>query len=326
MALGAFFGEAGVGAIAVGVGEGEALEADFGFETSGGGEFGEEEGTLAVEVGAGLGVEGVVVEDGVVEEEADETGAERAVAGVGSVGVLGFEEGGEAGGEIGGGDEGGAATGGEEEAEDRAAHVVECIGLAVVEEFFFVTLHAAEHAEGDEQAERMHKIATAGEVIKGPEKTGGGEGGIGGEGDREMLGEAAEGDLTIAAFEGGESEAKEDVAGAGERFAAAGLQGGARGVGGIGGDFAEARGFGGDHEAPIGVVGEPVGEPFAVAAYEREGDGSGTVGDEERILEEGAKGGAAFFVDERFGGFAEAGESGALGGAAGGSWERRGGI
>ena len=103
MALGAFLGEAGVGAIAVLIDERDALGAHLGFEAGGGGESGEEEAALAVEVGAGLVVERVVVEHGIVEQAADEMGAERAVAGVGGVGVRGFEERGEAGGKVGGG-------------------------------------------------------------------------------------------------------------------------------------------------------------------------------------------------------------------------------
>lgn len=236
VAFGAFLGEAGVGAIAFEVGEGDAFGADFEVERGGFGKCVEDGGALVVEVGFFVVGEGVVVEDGVVEEARDERGAVRAVAGFGCVGAGGIGEGVEPGFESGGGEE--------------------------------------------------------------------------------IFGEAAEGDLAVAAFERGEGEAEECVAGAGEGFAVAGFEGEARGVGGEGGELAEAGGLGCDDQGPAGVVRKPIGKPFAVAAHEDVVAGARAVGREERLLEEGAEGGAAFLGDEGFGFVAKAREARAFGCAA----------
>jgi hypothetical protein len=64
------------------------------------------------------------------------------------------------------------------------------------------------------------------------------------------------------------------------------------------------------------VVRKPIGKPFAVAAHEDVVAGARAVGREERLLEEGAEGGAAFLGDEGFGFVAKAREARAFGCAA----------
>src|SRR5690606_23861795 len=85
-----------------------------------------------------------------------------------------------------------------------------------------------------------------------------------------ILGEAPESDLPVAALEGGESQAEEHVAGAVEGFAAPRLDGAAGGIADTRGRFAEPGGFGGHDEGPVGMMGEPVGQPGAVTAHQGE--------------------------------------------------------
>ncbi len=57
-----------------------------------------------------------------------------------------------------------------------------------MEKTFLIALHAAEHAKGQQQAQRVDEVASSGGLVERPKKSGLGEARIGGKGVGDRLG------------------------------------------------------------------------------------------------------------------------------------------
>jgi hypothetical protein len=132
---------------------------------------------------------------------------------------------------------------------------------------FFISLHALQHAQGEEKPEHMDQITPVAVLFRVQRDAGLDQVRFRGQCGGGLFHQSAESDLAVASFQYSQRQAEQDVTSAVERFAVLGIGGKAGGVLGVAGNLAEPGGLGGDGQTPSGVMGEPLPQPFRMLPY-----------------------------------------------------------
>ena len=298
--LGALAGHGQIAEIAIGVDHRDTLGAQLRYQPGGLLDALDDGVALVAQVGPLVLVEVGEVEHRVVQQAFGEALTDVAVARLRGVGDEAGADGGDAcvQGAWGRlrvdrqpGHQGGAAVGHQQGGQDAAVDVVEDVALLVADVGVFVAGHPGEDAEPQQQPHHRYQVAAVLLGAQGKDQAAGDQHRVGSLVHR-GLPQAPEGGLELATLQGGQRQAQQGVAAAGERQvggAAAGARGAAAVVP-LWRALGQAREVRFEVQAPARLAAHPVPQPVDMALDQAIGR---VIGVQQRLHQQGTHGPSA---------------------------------